>query len=94
MGVAETMGDLTGRDLERRKQIYDAMPSVVVRVAHGAPGPQGERWLRPLERLDGRFLVDAEHDRVVRRVEVQSHDIGDFVGELRPAWAGERNEEG
>ena len=56
MGVAETMGDLTGRDLERRKQIYDAMPSVVVRVAHGAPGPQGERWLRPLERLDGRFL--------------------------------------
>jgi hypothetical protein len=34
--------------------------------------------LRPVERLDLRFLIDAQHDSSIRRVEVKPDDIGDL----------------
>jgi hypothetical protein len=38
-------------------------------------GAHGQQRLRTIERLDLRFLVDAQHQRFGRRVEVQAHDI-------------------
>ena len=35
----------------------------------------GERGLRTLQRLNRRLLVDAEHDRVLRRLEIEAHDV-------------------
>jgi hypothetical protein len=38
---------------------------------------------RPLQGLDRRLFVDAEHQRVLRGVEVQADNIGRFRGKLR-----------
>ena len=39
--------------------------------------------LRAVERLDLALLVDAQHHRLVRRVQVEPHDIDDFLLEVR-----------
>ncbi|ODM41368.1 hypothetical protein A9O63_06390 [Cereibacter johrii] len=44
---------------------------------------QRQPRLGPVERLDLRFLVDAEHNRPVRRIEVEPHDLGDLLLEHR-----------
>jgi hypothetical protein len=38
--------------------------------------------LRPLQRLDRRLLVDRQHDRVVRRIQMEPDDVGRLGGEL------------
>ena len=43
---------------------------------------QPELALGTLERLDRRLLVDREHDRVLRRREVEPDDVGGLGGEL------------
>ena len=60
---------------KRGKEIDDAVPSVIVRVSHGAARAQREGRLRALQRLDRRLLVDTEHNRVLGRVEVEPDDI-------------------
>src|SRR5260370_23124299 len=39
------------------------------------PGSHRERRLGAIQRLDLRFLMDAEHQRVVRRVEIEADDV-------------------
>jgi len=49
-------------------------------MCHGSRAPLLERQpgLRPIQRLDLGFLIDAEHDRAVRRIEVETDDILTF----------------
>jgi hypothetical protein len=47
-------------------------------MAHGTPLTERQRELRAFERLNLRFLVDAEDDRVVRRIQVEADDIADL----------------
>ena len=85
VGGTEAVRHLAGRDSERREQVEDAVPLVVVRVAHRPTRPQRQGRLRSFQRLNRGLLVDAEHDRVVGRVEVESDDIADLGGEGRVA---------
>src|SRR5260370_42589402 len=39
------------------------------------PGSHRERRLGAIQRLDLRFLIDAEHQRVVWRVEIEADDV-------------------
>ena len=42
-------------------------------------GAQRQQWLSSIERLNLRFLVQAEHDCIGRRVEVQADHIADLL---------------
>jgi len=50
---------------------------VLVRKAMSRGAPLRERQYRiePIERLDGGFLIDAKHRRVLRPVQVQPDDV-------------------
>ena len=41
-----------------------------------------QAWLSAIERLDLTFFVDAEHDGVRRRIDVEPDDVAQFVDEL------------
>ena len=74
---------LAGRDVQRGEEIDRAMPQVVVGPSFGLPDVHRQDRLRALERLDLGFLVDREHDRIVRRVHIQPDDIPHLGHQLR-----------
>ena len=76
-------GDLPGRDLQRREQRGSAVPHIVVGALLSLAGLHRQRLLGPVQRLDLGLLVDAEHDRVLRRVQIQPNHIGDLGHQLR-----------
>ena len=69
--------------VQRGEEIERAMPQVVVGPSFGVSDVHRQDRLRALERLDLGFLVDREHDRIVRRVHVQP----DHIAHLRPPVA-------
>src|SRR5580765_2852304 len=76
-------GHLAGRQIEGGEQRRGAMPLVVVTMtAERAPVGQLEVALRALQRLDGRFLVDADDDRLVGRSHVEADYISRLGGEF------------
>ena len=83
--LGHAMRDLARRDLQRRVEVDDAVALVVVRVSRRSAGAKRQRQLRALERLDGRLLVDAEHDGVLGRIEIEAHDVLHFLDERRVA---------
>ena len=83
--------DLASLDIECRKQRRRAIAFVVVRHRLSTALLHRQAWLCAIERLNLAFLVDAEHNRLVGRVEVEPDDVDHFfsefwiVGELE--WA-------
>ena len=69
--------------VERGEQRRRAVALVVVRHRRGAALLQRQARLRAVERLDLALLVDAQHQRPVRRVHVEPDDIGHLLLELR-----------
>lgn len=57
------------------------MAHVIVSYGRGAGPLERQPRLGQVERLDLGFLVDAEHHRAVRRIEVEPDNIGDFLVE-------------
>ena len=55
------------------------MPLIVMGVPFGLPWSHREQRLGAIQRLDLRFLIDAEHQRVVRRVEIEADDVAHLV---------------
>ena len=70
--------DRGGCDVERRKQRRRAMPFVIVGPSLGLPRAHRQQRLRAIERLNLRFLIQAEHHRVFGRVHVQPDDVAHF----------------
>src|SRR6516225_5967479 len=71
--------DLSGGDFERRKQGRGAVPLVLVALAgQGASVRELQIALRPLQRLDRQLLIDTEHNRLDRRIDVEADHIGGF----------------
>ena len=69
--------DLARGDVERGEQGAVAAPPVLVRLAvERAAIGQLEVALGAFQRLDRRLLIDREHDRMVRRRQVQADDGG------------------
>src|SRR5258708_10005737 len=65
VAVGDLMRDLSGRDLQGRVEIDDAVPLVIVSVPLRTPRAQRERRLSPFEGLDRGLLVHAQYDRVL-----------------------------
>ena len=68
------MHDDPGGEQRRR-----AVANVVVSVPLDISETQGQHRLGPIQSLDLGFLIDAQHHRVVGRIEVESHDVPDFL---------------
>jgi hypothetical protein len=56
------------------------MPRVVVGPALDLPRPHRQHGLRAIERLDLGFFVDAQHQRFVRRIEIEPDELGERSG--------------
>src|SRR6516225_11861396 len=71
-------------DFERCKQGRGAVPLVIVTLAgQGASVRELQVALRPLQCLDRRFLIDTENNRLGRRVDIETDQVGRFRRELR-----------
>jgi len=75
--------DSAGGDVERGEQGGGAMANVVVGDSFDISQSHGQHGLSPVEGLYLALLIDGEHDRVVRRVQIEPHDIADFFHEER-----------
>src|SRR3954469_15220722 len=64
--------DCTGRDVECRKQSRGPVANIVVRYTFGVAQSHRQDWLSAVERLNLAFFVDAQHQRVIRWIEVQA----------------------
>ena len=58
------------------------MPDVIVGAALSVAGLHRQRLLGPVQRLNLALFVDAEHDRLLGRVQIQADDIGDLRDQL------------
>ena len=74
--------DFAGRDVERRKQRRGAVALLVMGHGSGAAFLQRQARLGAIESLNLAFLVDGQHKRPLRRVEVEADDIIDLNGEV------------
>ena len=70
-------------DVERREQAGDAVADVVVGAPLGHAGHHRQHRLGAVQRLDLGLLVDAQHDRLLRRVVVEADDVDDLLHEQR-----------
>jgi hypothetical protein len=80
------VGDPPGGHLQRREQRGGAVPEVVEGLPLGRSGPHRQRRGGPLQGLQLRLLVHAQHHRRARRVQVEPHDVADLGLELRGGW--------
>ena len=75
--------DLAGLHVERGKERRRAVAAVVMRPPLHLARPHRQQRLGAVQRLDLRLLVDAEHQRLVRRGQVQADDVAHLVDEQR-----------
>lgn len=73
-----------------RKQGGRAMAFVVMRHGSASAALEGSPGLGPVECLDLTFLVDAQHQGFVWRIQIESHDIGHRFQEVLVAAELER----
>ena len=77
------VGDLAGGDLQCGEQRGGAVADVVVGGLLRQPGPHRQDRRSPVQGLDLGLLVDREHHRLLRRVQVQPDDVADLGLQLR-----------
>ncbi len=81
--LAGLVQDLTGPDVQRGEQIDGAVAFVVMGHGLRPPGFERQRRLGAIQRLALGLLVEAEHRRSFRRIEIQADDINEFLLEAR-----------
>ena len=57
------------------------MADIVVGDAFQITQPHGQHRLRPAEGLNLRFLVHGQHHGVIRRVQIEAHDVAHLLHE-------------
>jgi hypothetical protein len=82
----------SGQRVERREQRRYSITDVVVSLRGRQSGTQGKNGSSSLQGLNTAFLIDAQHNRVCRRVHVQSDDISELLRKVRVATKLERAE--
>src|SRR6202008_3621304 len=65
--------------VERGKQGQGTVPHVIMGLGTNMPDPQWQTWLGALQRLTLGFLVAAQHQRLVRWVEIQPDDVPELL---------------
>lgn len=71
-------GDGAGGDLQRREQPGRAVAAVVMGAPLGPAGLHREHLLGSVQRLNLGLFIDAEHDRVLRRDQIEPDHVGDL----------------
>ena len=71
-----------GQHVQRGEQGRGAVALVVVGHRAGPAGLDRQRRLGAIQRLDLALLVHAQHDRVLRRVQIQADDVDELL--LKP----------
>ena len=66
----------------RSKKSCRAIPFVVMRHSAATPLFQRQSWLSSIQSLNLRFLVNAQHERFVRGVEIQADNIVKLLNKL------------
>lgn len=69
--------------LKCREQVGLAVALVIVRLVFGQTWPNLQQRTRPVEGLNLRFLVHANHQAALRRSHVEPHNVNNFLLELR-----------
>ena len=72
-------------DIQRRKQRGRAVPLVIVRLPRRHPWPQGQDRLRAIEGLNLALLIDAQHQRLRGRIQIEADDVPQLAHEVRIA---------
>ena len=75
--------DRAGGDVQGGEQRRGAVADVVVGHPFNVAQPHGQHRLCAVQRLHLAFLIDAEHQCLIRRVEIQPHNVPDLLGEIR-----------
>jgi hypothetical protein len=70
-------------DIERGKQRSRAVANVVVGDTLDVSQAHGQQRLGACKSLNLAFLIRAQEQRVIRRIQVQPHDIARFLDEKR-----------
>ncbi len=79
MAIHARADDRPREDVQRGKQRRGPVPAVVMRVRARASAFQRQARLGALQRLNLRLLVDAEHQRFLRRVQIQPDDVNQLL---------------
>ena len=82
VALREIGDDAPGGEVQGCVEVRDPMPAVVVGASLGAAGEQWQDRGRAVQGLDLGLLVDAEHHRGVRRVQVERDDVANLIDEL------------
>ena len=83
MPLMKLCDHVAGLRIEGGKQGRGAVACVVVRPALHLAGLHRQQRLRSVERLDLRLLIDAEHRRMRRGIQIEADDIADFLHQQR-----------
>jgi hypothetical protein len=83
VALVQRPDDFAAGDVQCGEQRGRAGAFVVMRRALRNPGQHRQDRRGPVERLDLRLLIDAQHDRALGRIEVQADDVTDLVDEQR-----------
>src|SRR6202158_5075382 len=70
-------------DVERREQCNSPVAEVIMRHPLGIAQPHRQQRLGALQRLDLTLLVNAQDQRLVRRIEVKPNDVTNLLDEER-----------
>ena len=73
----------SGGGVQRGIQGQRSVAVVLESMALGAPRGKRQNRIQPIQRLNGRLFIHAEHGRVLRRIQIQADDIGGFGLEVR-----------
>ena len=76
-------GHLPGGDFQGGEQGGGAMADVVVAALLVVARLHRKHFLGAVQRLDLGLLIDAQHDRVSRRVQIQAYNVGDLGLQFR-----------
>jgi hypothetical protein len=74
---------LAGAEVEGGVEVGGAVADVVVGAALGHTRHQRQDRRRAVKGLDLGLLIDAQHHRSIRRVQIQAHDVAHLLDELR-----------
>ena len=83
-------GHLPGGDFQGGEQGGGAMADVVVAALLVVARLHRKHFLGAVQRLNLGLLIDAQHDRVGRRVQIQAYNVGDLGLQFRVGGERER----
>ena|SRR5215471_7651221 len=79
MPSVDLSDNTSGFHVQSCKQGCRSVSSVVVASAFDLTGPHRKNRLGTVQRLDLRFFINAEDQRFIRRIQIQSDDVANFL---------------